>query len=91
MTPEPQPGPLLQETRRPLHAQRSHEEPTQFTVKLLCNDEEGDETITLPFPPFVGLNLQLPWRQGDYGEVDEVYWDHETARFEVFFKPHRLT
>lgn len=57
-----------------------------FTVKLFCNDEDGQAEIQLPFPPFIGLMLRIPWRQMDYGEVEKVYWADDENRFEVFFK-----
>ena len=53
---------------------------------LLCDSEESLEIETsLPFAPFVGLMLQLPWRGDDYGAVDTVYWNGLKQAFEIYF------
>ena len=41
--------------------------------------------VDLPFPPFYGLFLRLPWRDMDYCEVDHICWDEEAKEFQVFF------
>ena len=41
--------------------------------------------VDLPFPPFYGLFMKLPWRDMDYCEVDHICWDEETKEFQLFF------
>lgn len=55
-----------------------------FSVRLMDLDEH-EADIILPFAPFVGLCLRVPWLGMDFRTVDEVYWMDDSERFEVYF------
>ena len=70
-----------------LHAQRKEQPQISaaiFNVLLLeiHSDKQSDEMM--PFIPFPGLWVKIPWRGMDYMQISDVYWDQEANRFEAF-------
>lgn len=56
----------------------------KFKVVILEIDADGKSTVTLPFPPTVGLHLQVPHRRDAHFKLKQVYWDRLKKQFEVF-------
>ena len=57
---------------------------------LFCDaPDDRNALISLPFPPYPGVSLQAPWDNGNYHEVDQVFWNTEEGRFEIFAKPEK--
>jgi hypothetical protein len=57
-----------------------------FKVVLLESDDDKHAELRLPFAPFPGLWLQVPWRGGDFAELTDVYWSGTDGWFEVFIE-----
>ncbi len=56
---------------------------SKFKVKLI-DGKDSEGIIVLPFPPFNGLNVSVPFRDGDFMEIDGIFWDEEEQRFDAF-------
>lgn len=52
---------------------------------LLSSNEDGISRceITLPFPPFVGLHIELPIENGDFVQVTSVFYMQSKGCFDV--------
>ncbi len=62
----------------------------QVNYKVLLFDDAGEDVTpsetTLPFVPYPGLHLRVPFRNMDHAKINGVYWDDEKELFEVFFE-----
>lgn len=54
-----------------------------YRVTLCNRDGDVKADTTLPFVPFVGLQIVPPWST-EYMEAQEVLWDTEAGAFEVY-------
>jgi len=59
---------------------------TGYTVHIFDYDAEAEADINLAFPPYPQLRIPAPFLNGDYGIVDEVYWDEIHERFVVYLE-----
>ena len=57
-----------------------------YSINLKSYEGEDECNITLPFIPYPGLHLKVPFARMDYQKIDAVYWDSKKQQFEVFME-----
>jgi hypothetical protein len=55
----------------------------EYRVTQHCTGLDVKADTTLPFAPFVGLQIVPPWST-EYMSVEEVLWDAEAGAFEIY-------
>lgn len=76
-------------TSAPLDAWMRNPRETMLEIMLhpvLLFDYEGErsEMMALPFVPFPGLHIQVPFMNGNYRAIHQVYWDACEEHFVVY-------
>ena len=61
-------------------------ESVRYRMTVRESDSEKSSSITLPFIPFVGLNVCVPHRKGDYAPLIDIFWNDVMGEFEVFIE-----
>lgn len=67
------------------------DEKGSWTVKfkVMLFDYDGahrPESVTLPFVPFIGLQLQCRFAKGDFLKIEDVFWNADRERFECYME-----
>lgn len=55
-----------------------------WKVKLMCIDDDGEANLVLPFVPFIGLKVQVPFWRDEFHPIDDIFWYSDEQRFDCF-------
>jgi hypothetical protein len=60
----------------------------KFKVMFYEHSQAAEQKTTLPFVPFIGLQVQCAWAGGDFRTIEAVFWDAKRKTFDCFMEDH---